>query len=446
LWVRFAGSPNLRVTYFQGKPDGTEYPGHAQVGLRPGYIQRVKITGFNEHPDLALYPTLEVRGTLCLPVNAPASRFPVPVTISDSDAERALQGALITKVIVLEDPERAIPQATSADAPLEFELTRERDIIQDARARGRIMLIVRFGEVQPDPQELASRSIPGTIQLPDQKVLAPAQAPPCLPFVSHQLVDPVLGPKPLTEECFHDGGDGRRPVGLVPGGGLYGLDPSDTVAEYFDSHGRRKLAISNKVCVCVPRFLSFRIETWPLGYQTAAVIAQAVALQNRGQFDSAVPSRHTDQLQAPKMQQASMKASIAQAQQGTAVFGKIAGTQVMDIVNIVGEFTGSPVKCPPPDRPLILTKCADRNTGQIGELINFTLRYSNVGGQPITNVIVSDSLTPRLEFVPNSAKTDRAAVFTTQQNEAGSVILRWEVDGQLLPGQTGTVTFQARIR
>jgi hypothetical protein len=31
-------------------------------------------------------------------------------------------------------------------------------------------------------------------------------------------------------------------------------------------------------------------------------------------------------------------------------------------------------------------------------------------------------------------------------NEAGSLILRWETSGQLLPGQSGVVSFQARIR
>jgi hypothetical protein len=33
-----------------------------------------------------------------------------------------------------------------------------------------------------------------------------------------------------------------------------------------------------------------------------------------------------------------------------------------------------------------------------------------------------------------------------QQNEAGSVVLRWEVSGRLMPGQNGVVSFQARVR
>jgi hypothetical protein len=67
-------------------------------------------------------------------------------------------------------------------------------------------------------------------------------------------------------------------------------------------------------------------------------------------------------------------------------------------------------------------------------------------GQPITDVIVSDSLTTRLEYVWDSSKSDREATFTTQMNEAGSAVLRWQVAGTLQPGQSGVITFQARVR
>ncbi len=100
----------------------------------------------------------------------------------------------------------------------------------------------------------------------------------------------------------------------------------------------------------------------------------------------------------------------------------------------------------PPDRPLCLFKCADKGSAQVGDVVTFTLRYSNVGGRPITDVAVSDSLSGRLEYVEGSAEADRDAVFTMQQNEAGSVILRWEISGRLLPGQSGRLKFKARVR
>ena len=41
---------------------------------------------------------------------------------------------------------------------------------------------------------------------------------------------------------------------------------------------------------------------------------------------------------------------------------------------------------------------------------------------------------------------DREAVFTTQPNEAGSQILRWQLSAPLQPGETGVITFQTKIR
>jgi uncharacterized repeat protein (TIGR01451 family) len=101
---------------------------------------------------------------------------------------------------------------------------------------------------------------------------------------------------------------------------------------------------------------------------------------------------------------------------------------------------------PQPEGPLVLCKTVDKHSAQIGDIVTFTLKYTNTGGQPITDVAVSDSLTGRLEYVPGSAKSDRQALFTLQENEAGSLILRWQIGGSLPAGQSGIVAFQARIR
>ena len=106
--------------------------------------------------------------------------------------------------------------------------------------------------------------------------------------------------------------------------------------------------------------------------------------------------------------------------------------------------------CAPPEiaecKPLVICKWPDKCDLQLGDLVTFYLRYKNEGSHPITGVVVSDSLTARLEYVPNSARSDRDALFTTTPNEADSSVLRWEITGALPGGQTGTVCFQARVR
>ena len=99
-----------------------------------------------------------------------------------------------------------------------------------------------------------------------------------------------------------------------------------------------------------------------------------------------------------------------------------------------------------PDKPLVLCKWADKESAQVGDVVTFTLKYTNSGGKPITDVAVTDSLTARLEYVPGSAQSTRDAVFTIQENEAGAAILRWEISGKLQPGQAGVVRFKAKIR
>jgi uncharacterized repeat protein (TIGR01451 family) len=148
--------------------------------------------------------------------------------------------------------------------------------------------------------------------------------------------------------------------------------------------------------------------------------------------------------------QLSNRINIQGAEQiiGTAVEGRVeAGPQVIRAEAETRDLTVccNEVPCPP-DKPLVLIKCADRHSAQIGDVVTFMLKYSNHGGRPITDVAVTDSLTTRLEYIPGSSQSDRPAVFTMQPNEAGSLVLRWEISGRLLPGQSGIIRFQARIR
>src|SRR5262249_48684941 len=132
--------------------------------------------------------------------------------------------------------------------------------------------------------------------------------------------------------------------------------------------------------------------------------------------------------------------------------GPVVLEQVWGTTTVIGwregqEVVGTLKEIPEcPDRPLQLCKWTDRHSAQVGEVVPFYLKYTNVGGKPITNVVLSDSLTGRLEFVPGTARSDRPNTFTTQANEAGSVILRWEIGGKLLPGESGMVSFQAVVR
>jgi uncharacterized repeat protein (TIGR01451 family) len=513
LYVRFNGPKAMHVAFYQGKAAVRSFEAPVTVGLRPGYIYRVKLTGFTRDPKLALYPTLEVRNTLSLTSRLQASDYPAPVVLNAEDIEHALAGnAMVTKVVYLEHPDFASPVASQLDQPLEAVVAPERDPIEEARIVGRPMVIVRFGERQWTDAELADDSIPNTILFPGETSLPRPRVGPMIPWQCVPVYDPQHGPRYPDDECLHDGGDTKTRVGINADGKLGGLDPSDTAAEYTDSKGQRKVAVSNRVCVCVPRFAVLRAEL-PLAEEGSVfALGDAQALRGQGLLRNQVPSLSNRQTKHLAGMQGKQRVSATQIEQGvdritqiavldaqelilgpaallgtneaktlterqrtalkkqiefahtlnqrtgtdavlqveaTTVVGRIAGLKVIEAYAEARDITvccGETPRLPEPDKPLSLCKWADKPSAQVGDVVTFTLKYTNQGGEPISDVAVSDSLASRLEYVPGSAQSDHNAVFTMQENEAGSVVLRWEISGKLQPGQSGVVRFQAKIR
>ncbi len=95
---------------------------------------------------------------------------------------------------------------------------------------------------------------------------------------------------------------------------------------------------------------------------------------------------------------------------------------------------------------LSLIKIASKKSAQPGELIEFTLRYQNIGQETIGNVTILDNLSSRLEYVDASAKSSRKGEFLTETNEVGSLILRWEISEPLQKGEFGIIQFLCRVR
>ncbi len=95
---------------------------------------------------------------------------------------------------------------------------------------------------------------------------------------------------------------------------------------------------------------------------------------------------------------------------------------------------------------LRLIKVASKNDAQPGDIIEFTLRFDNVGDRVIGNVTILDNLTTRLEFLPGTAKSSLASGFAVQPNDSGSFTLRFEITDPLEQGQFGVVQFQCRVR
>ena len=447
LYVKLTGPRGMKVTIFRGADPEQTFAAPCTIGVRPGYRVRMALTGMADYPNTAFFPTLEVHGSLLLANTMRNAEFPAAVVYRAEDFARVLSDAAIKKIIVLERPDSAVPVATSPDEPFEIAVPANRDPLREARERGQPLLVMHLGERQFTREELINA--PGTILLPGEQALCAPAVAPWVAWHCFPVIDPRAGPMSPSEfMCVPDGGDVGLPAGFDRQGKLRGLDPSDTVAEYFDSRGRQRLAISNRICLCIPRFIVVRSET---------VIANQVALMGPGALKSASGAgdiqraqptlEHYQKLQLEHVG-SNQKASGTIQTMGTMVTGRIDNLVVAGSVYGVQSTDAAclPTTPQPEDGPLLIIKWPDRYGALVGDIVTFTLKYTNSGGRPITNIVVSDSLTTRFEYVPGTAKTDREAIFTTQPNEAGSQILRWEIPGDLQPRESGLVTFQVRVR
>jgi uncharacterized repeat protein (TIGR01451 family) len=437
----------MHVTVHTGGPTRV-FEAPVEVGLRPGYIYRVALSDLPDLPGVTLFPTLEVIGTLQLPPQIRAANYPVPIRFTLEDILHARAGGYVKKVIYLECPEQAPALATSADHALETELLPGRDLLEEARELGRPLLIVRLGGRSFPPAELTAAAVPGTVLLPNEKALGAPAAPPHVPWACWPVYDPSLGPKAATEECLRDGGDHGIPAAIDGNGNLLGIEPADTVAGYKDSKGELHVAISNAVCICVPRFAVLRSTVIPAGYAVAIRPTGTQMAERERVLKARTPSLQARETVALESVQSRQRSSSVQGRQGLIDVSQSEGLTTISGRMKEKSVTGTMIeKTPaPPDRPLILCKSADKQAAQIGDIVTFTLRYTNRGGQPISDIVIVDSLTGRLEYISASSQSDRPAVITMQENEAGSLLLRWQINMPLPPGQTGTVRFQARVR
>ena len=93
-----------------------------------------------------------------------------------------------------------------------------------------------------------------------------------------------------------------------------------------------------------------------------------------------------------------------------------------------------------------MIKVASTPVAEPGDEVSFTIRFDNVGNQPIGSVQIVDSLTTRLEYVPGSAQCSLGAKFSTQPNEGESLVVRCVLSEPLPPGKGGVFRFRCIVR
>lgn len=298
-------------------------------------------------------------------------------------------------------------------------------------------------------------------------------------------------------EYLCDGGDKKLGVQVSPEWEVFGLDPEDTIAHYDTLDGRTLVEPSNCVCLYAPRFGAVRSVRRVVSDQQIdaprgaarpeklvrydEALAPAADLQNEraeghslarlpeallrrrsgGLVSSArLPAKVQDAFKPYEalhvirtgIFDASQKAWLASSTQAAIAWSSQQAVQVVlegqAAVPLTADdqafetFTVEDRRQP----KLRVIKVASACAAQPGDEIEFTLRFDNVGTQPIGNIVLIDNLTTRLEYIPDTAQSSVRASFSAAANEGESLVLRWELEDALEAGQGGIVRFRCRVR
>jgi len=118
------------------------------TGMLVAGVYRFHVTNIPYRPGEELFPTLEVIDRI-YPPQGREHRFPIPVILTEDDLRLALDGALVTRVIYLEDSEIAEPVATTPETQIVHDVPASDNALQIADQLGKPVAILRIGSRVP---------------------------------------------------------------------------------------------------------------------------------------------------------------------------------------------------------------------------------------------------------------------------------------------------------
>jgi hypothetical protein len=248
--------------------------------------------------------------------------------------------------------------------------------------------------------------------------------------VAHEQTSFVPGMPDYPDEYLLDGGDRGVPLHREQIG-YSGLDTEDTVADYVDSQGKRRMLPSNRVAIYAPRFAAVRTVSGPETGVAVDRLARAEDFtRTEGMRSRTSPTNHAQRassggvrvrsrasgLEAPSITEGldqttyatehvkllnafqdlrfikggellqSEEARLSLGIQNAIVWNRNLYPVAMASIDAVGEvvarFTPAElVGVEDRSKPgrLRIVKLADRDTALPGEIVTFTIRYDNLG-------------------------------------------------------------------
>jgi uncharacterized repeat protein (TIGR01451 family) len=293
-------------------------------------------------------------------------------------------------------------------------------------------------------------------------------------------------------------GDDRPPTNIVRrNDSLAGLNPSDTVVHYTSQAGDIEMSASNPVCMYAPRFASVRKVTTAvagervIGLSSARhrTVASGVDLQEGGvamtdttELAHAEVTRRIDAMR--ERNRGVPVDAVQQVIEQVDILAVLAGIRLDQLNSIdqdqhsqlqrhataailwtidesveaaIGEQRTPEIKRNqaaegftvydfPDAGRLEILKLADRFDAAPGDTISFAITVRNVGDSPVNEVVLTDNLTTRLEYIAQSQTCSGGADFGAEANDVGSDTLVWKLTSELKVGESVTIRFRCKVR
>ena len=417
------------------------------------------------------------------------------VVVDDADDAESGSESGASRAVTVPTTPAATPSRASQSDDAEAERERQRREAAALRARptptdDRIQIIFTHRQQQPV-------TIDPNLQQAGESVVTNPQ-------IDGEYINPggfqfrgIYGAWPQDEYLAVGGDDWTR--AYVRGNlEIRGLDPEDTIVHYDTLDGSRLVEKSNRVHIYSPRFGSVRkidgagafiewqhyagtqsqtrladtrgrtqigrteqnetsgyarsqlvlrsanagantgtvgLHTSPMTYQNGEVTASLSQLLTHATFTGAELAYLAE---AKRMAVAWAGIDHVEVHINEQTAQAMLGQKTPEAVFVLGEPETSP--------KLQLFKVASKETAHRGEIVEFMIRFDNVGSEVVGNVTIADSLTARLEYIEGSAGSSVPAEFFIEPNEVGSHILRWEISEPLHAGDYGVVRFRCRVQ
>jgi uncharacterized repeat protein (TIGR01451 family) len=98
---------------------------------------------------------------------------------------------------------------------------------------------------------------------------------------------------------------------------------------------------------------------------------------------------------------------------------------------------------------LVILKSVNAVTARPGDVLTYTITYSNNGPAPLSGIVIHDATPAFTVFESASCATLgaglTACVVSSQPSAGAAGPLVWTLSGSLAPGASGSVTFQVRV-